>query len=362
MTSNIEHNYIKSLINNDSIDYNLTNEELINVINNFETLTRMHIYNKEHIIQKIINSDKQQNQTDLNRNIKELINENVIGEIDYDIMFTNKSKLNFQLLFRQDDILLFFNSKIIKENNIYELKAEFQKLDFLTEIPDLFIKTLCIIIKKLINKDLTVKYHLKNCAVPFWNLFEIKSKKDGKQNIHSFEQYDSIINGTKFKESSIEIIENIEEKDNFEVNEIDNMYQLEILSYLNDEDTILFLEIVLNINNLYIKTKQNQSYYNEYINNLLIIIDNKQSIIYELYFLNKLIKFMIETKETLLNNNELMGQLKTKLLNFKDSELYDIMTVSTYLFSSELINNFNIINNDYNLQIPLNNYSEENSD
>ena len=280
------------------------------------------LYNKEKILEKFSLLDDIKSD-----DIKSELNNNLLVEIEFDTLF--KGCLGFSFIFRNDDIIIMYQNKIINIEYLPELKTILLK-DKLTlleiynydiEILDIIVCNIIEVISKFITKDITVKYHCVNIPIPYWKLFEMKVLKSPTKpdiNIDKYKKFDCIISGNNMLPKTLNIILNkLAEPPHFEriyfINQEDKLndeyYCLEVMSYLNDELTCVFCDYNEQINNLINDYNINDGVL---LNILLNIIETTDNKIIQFYFVNRLLKYMTLNTITI---TDLLKQTITDLIN-----------------------------------------------
>ena len=255
--------------NNIKCKFNYTDVESL-VKDSIEKSTGCTLFNKSKLLEEI-KTELESNPEKLFELASKSISKNLIPQIKFDTMF--KSNLEFSLVFNQDNILVLYKNKKIDLELIDEVKKDLleNKLNYLPVITELYINNICNIIEKLINKDLSVKYYLIDFPIPYWKLFEIKSLRTNKDNLSTIKHLEDIISGKNYTPDPIQIYNDpdpddelkailvqIEEFENnkgikkYSLNkkelndnqkkELDIQYRMEVMSYLNDNDIVYFLD------------------------------------------------------------------------------------------------------------------------
>jgi hypothetical protein len=352
------------------INYNPSFEGVENLVLNYiEDTTGCTLFNKSNMLLELKTLfDNQPN--DLIKELSSIINKNIIPQINFEKLF--KSDLDFTFVFNQDEIVIFYQNKKVELNSINDIKKNLleNKLKSLPVITELFIENIGNIIEKLIKKDMSVKYYLINIPVPYWKLFEIKSKRISKKTIFD-QNLEDIISGKKYqvkpKENSesddelkaalIQIEEyekNASNKNNLsdsQKQERDSLYRMEVMSYLNDDEMDYFLEIVENIDNLInnIDFKINKSISN-LISNLLNIVAESSNTMIKYYVVYKMFSNLLECEDSLLVNDTFRNVvykkandlLKTEKIFIQSSELELLKEMNTILHKNiDMINKIN---------------------
>lgn len=369
--------------NSNQVQPSVTFDQVKQIVEeSFEKITGCTLYNKPNIIesiQKSIESDE----TKLMVSAIESINENLIPEITFESMF--KSNLDFSLVFRDPEIIVFYNNKKLDLASLDWVKTSLveTKTNYLPVISDSFVKNIITVVRKLINKDLSVKYHLKKIPTPYWNLFEIKCKKyNGYMDIEKYKYLDDIINGKFYKLD--EPIQNTEPDDElkailmqieeFEKNEKliksntfdnsklteaelkknDELYRMEIMSYMNDLELVEFLDNLEKADNLYgksdVKIKPDII---AYIKLLLEITQSSSNKMSKYYWVYRIFIFINKIEDFLTQFPGFRKSVANKINELQD-ELYIIQTAGLE-FSKEITCTFdNVRKMIDNIEIKLN--------
>lgn len=264
-------------------------EDINQFINHdFERETNSILYNKKEILDIIKKEDIKDSSK-----IMELLLENYIPYISFEKMF--KSDLGFNLLFHEDEVIILYKNERVKLDNLDNIKSEIidkyaDTDNLITVIPRMNIIN---IIKKFIEKDLSVKYICKDIPIAYWRLFQIKCNKSN--TIDNSQYYETIINGTQYKNKTIEI------KENKDI-ENDQIYRMEIMNYIEEEDMDKFfgyLEYLDQMPITFDPEKMNTTYSILYIRTILSFIRENNNTISNYYLYNRILKFVI----SLENNN-----------------------------------------------------------
>lgn len=265
-------------------------EDINKFINHdFEKDTNSILYNKKEILDIIKKEDIKDSSK-----IMELLCDNYIPYISFENMF--KSDLGFNLLFHEDKVIILYKNERINLDNLDNIKSELidkyaDTDNLITVIPRMNIMN---VIKKFIEKDLSVKYICKDIPIAYWQLFKIKCNKSN--TIDNSQYYETIINGTKYK--TIENKEKISKKDI----ENDQIYRMEIMNYIEEEDMDKFfgyLEYLDQTPITFDAEKINTTYSMIYIRTILSFIRENNNTILNYYLYNRILKFII----SLQNNN-----------------------------------------------------------
>jgi hypothetical protein len=329
--------YILSNINttNNIQKYNIDFEKIKHIIDKFEDITGCKLYNKLHLL-KDIEIDKNYYMSTL----IEAINKNMIPEITFNSMF--RSNLDFILIFKENEIIILYKNIKVELAKLTDIKIDLltNKINYLPVIAELYVNNIIIIIEKLINKDISVKYHLTEIPIPYWNLFEIKCKKTNSNLLKQLTKYkylDDIISGKIYESTKEEI--NSEQNENKELDENDNYYRMEIMSYLNDKEIIYFLKKLEDIekNEQTLQITVSDSITN-HLRLLLDILSSTPNIMIKYYMVNKTFNFILKIKDYLVKYTIFRNTISNKINELQD-DIYVIETTGLK-FSKEIINTF----------------------
>jgi hypothetical protein len=254
-------------------DVQLNFEQVKTLIDMIESKTGCKVYNKVKLLEELTEK-VDQDATKIKDYTKEVITKNLVPEVSFNNLF--KSNLDFTLVFNNDDVNILYKNKKVELKDLVSIKEDLleNKLKHLPEITELFVDNVIKVIGKFMNKDPSVKYHCVNIPEPYWKLFEIKCKKANKQFDNNQEEYkhlDKVITG-KIYEKEIPPAVQIQQQDTedpelkhilmqiaeFEKKEqektvsnqkitpqqkkdLDDQHKMEIMSYLNDEEVMIFL-------------------------------------------------------------------------------------------------------------------------
>lgn len=381
MQSNFDNKIIKHMLNNgsevDKLELLAKFDDIKHIImDKFEEATGCKLYNKLNLIKDIETSVEADESKLMSASI-EAINKNMIPEITFNAMF--KSNLDFTLVFKDDDIVILYKNKKVEPKNFADVKTDLMtnKLNYLPVITELYVNNIMTSIEKLINKDISVKYHLTDFPIPYWNLFEIKCKKS---NSNQFIQLDkcnhleSIINGKIYQpvnnSPAVQIIEQNDEADpeletilmqieelekkeaidkNYdeanksftdkELKDHDSHYRMEIMSYLNDMEVIYFLEKCEHIDKVEITIQtNNDKEISGHIQMFLDSISNTHNKMIKYYMINKMFNFIMKIKDYLIKHKTFRDTVTNKINQLQD-DLYVIQTAGLE-FSKEITSTF----------------------
>jgi len=334
-------------------NYNLSFESVENLVLNYiEDATGCTIFNKSNMLLELKTLlDNQPN--DLIKELSNIINKNIIPQINFEKLF--KSDLEFTFVFNQDEIVILYKNKKVELNSLNDIKKDLleNKSNYLPVITELFIENIGNIIEKLIKKDMSVKYYLINIPIPYWKLFEIKSKRVNKKTIFD-QNLEDIISGKHYhvktnSESDDELkaaliqIEEYEKKDNNNLSEqqrkeLDSQYRMEVMSYLNDEQMDYFLEKMEYIDdqekNLDIKNKKDITLY---VGQLLNFVNNANNNMIKYYIVFKMFTFFLKCDDFLNQHDNFRNIVHKKANQLLENDLVIFQSTGLEL-SNELSN------------------------
>jgi len=336
------------------------------VLNYIEGSTGCTLFNKSNMLSelKTIFDNPSNN---LIKELSNIINKNIIPQISFEKLF--KSDLDFAFVFNQDEIVIFYQNKKVELKSINEIKKKLleNNLNSLPVITELFVNNIGNIIEKLIEKDMSVKYNLINIPLPYWKLFEIKSKRINKKFIT--DQYlEDIISGKNYQIKSNSDSEDelkaaliqIEELEKSKIDnklsdqqkkELDSHYRMEVMSYLNDEEMDYFLEKMEYIDdqekNIDIENKKNITMY---VGQLLNIVNNSNNKMIKYYTVFKMFTFLLKCGNFLEQHENFrnivhkkVNQLLEDIVIFESSGLELSKELSSILYEmKDIIEKINI--------------------
>jgi hypothetical protein len=315
---------LTTIINNDISEFisNDLSDIIIDYINNvYETKNNCKLYNKTNIINEIKNQEKISFDF-----IKNLLLENSICQIEYNNIFNSDLQLNW--FFNKDDIKLFFQNKIININELSNIRTLLENNEIKYQgNKEIYIELIMSILELLLNKNPNLKYHCTEFPIPYQKLFDIKSQKLG---FPINPNYNIIINGNNFKTNDdLQIIESLDGNTSNSLSpkslaELDNYHRMEVMSYLNDDQVIKFLELTDKIDTTdKEKPKYNDSSY--VVNYIRIIIENFKNIdnkIVKFYLFNKLFKIVLNNFNFMKQHNIFRKIISDKIIEvYKDIEI-----------------------------------------
>lgn len=346
-------------------------KDLVNSV--IEMKTGCKVYNKSQLLEEI-NQKLSENPNLLKSIMKESISKNLIPEISFNTLF--KSNLDFTIVFNKDQVNILYKNNLVEKSEFGKIKEDLikNKLNYLPEITELYVDNIIRVIDKFMNKDLSVKYYCVDIPVPYWKLFEIKCKKSNHQAEKVYSEYKSIenvINGKIYEKEPVNniqvinqdeepdpemklILMQIEELENKEKNikslnnkeltakekkDLDDQYRMEIMSYLNDNEVMLFLEKLEQIDNQEKNPNYNdKNYFIETIKMLLDTISVPTNKMIKFYFVNRMFNFIILNENFLTEHDNFRKTVKAKIEEIND-DIYIIQTAGL-AFSNEITNTF----------------------
>ena len=289
-----------------------TLEEIENLINTtYEETTGCTLYNKSDILRQY------KNDLSMEKLTQELLS-NTICEIDFSEIF--KSKMGFQLFFRNDDIYIMYKNKIIQIPDELSYICNQQKKPIKNCWDFMYTYTLCNIIKSLHKKDLTVRYHCKNIPPPYWELFKIKCNKVDQPNTIN-QKLESIINGSNYKKPLIIIPDISQETEEVLSSSEEYNYRMELMAYLDDTEMENFLNLLETHDSKYKTLKLNDmQFLKSYLLFLVDKINQQENKLVKYYLLFLFMKYY-NLNHQLVNQSEFTqvnNTFRGKLINFKD--------------------------------------------
>jgi hypothetical protein len=377
MNSNPEHQIIKLLLKSrlEKISQNTTSpnltvnfDELTHIIlEKLEKTTGCKLYNKDSIIKELETSIKT-DELKLMDVASNLIDININPEISYDTMFS--PLLDFTFNFCNDEVMVFYKNKKVELKDLESIQKDLltNQANKLPPIVDLYVENIIMVAKKLINKDITVKYNLINIPKPYWKLYEIKCKKSGVNMSKQLDEYrflETIMDGTYYASKlpsdqtsgsacSTETvdpelaailmeIEEFEKKElpqtltDKESKELENHYQIEIMSYLNDDDLISFFEIIETIKKEWLIVNQNSKpELDKYMLILFDLISKSNNKMINFYIVDKLLSTVLLIQKYIEMNNDFYNAIVNKIIELQDD--FDIFLTTGLEFSKKLNN------------------------
>jgi hypothetical protein len=317
------------------------NGNVDSLIANIETHTGCKIFNKDIILKTL------HKETNFEiENVKKHILQNLVEQLSFNAIF--KSRLELDIIFKYDDVNILYKNTKVELDKLNSIKEDLlkNKLEFLPKLATVFVDNVMIVIKKLITKDLSLKYFCRDIPYPYWKLFEIKCLKYNKDayNVYSkYIHYDDIMSGKIYLEKKEDPELNYIIKQIKDESQIDETYRLEVMTYLEDDETDFFINTIEKLDSI---EKTNDI---AYIKILLGFIDQCNNKMIKIYFLHSIIKAVIQNTD-LLSNKNFRDIISKKIFEFqKDLEIFvaaelsltnDLFVVFKQL--QTIINNFDI--------------------
>jgi len=283
------------------------------VNNMIEKMTGCTIYNKKEILKRCV---------DMNNNtfIQEVC-KNIHTELDFDKF----KELGFSIIFVNDDVRVLYNNTIV-DSSIVDTINIVDKPQF----PELYIMNLKDIINKFNNIDISIIYNCLNINMIYLNLFRIKAKKkynDTQAHLNASKHIRDIISGDIYKDTDemkdiIMIEDQHKDSDNKPYDINNEVFRLETLSYMNDNQVNEFL----NIDEIVTQEERKLDYNNEvsvvnYIKKLLDINSyNNMGLLFKIYFINKMFKCLLNATNFLACTLGFMTTVKNKIKQFESEK------------------------------------------
>ena len=271
--------------NPDQAQFNL--DMVLQVIDKIEDYTGCKLYNKDQLTNQLVEFTEENFTTEA----KNAILKNMIPQVDFNKLF--KSDMEFTLVFKEDDVIVLYKNKVVTLDDLEQIKLKLVRNN-LTDFPkiyEMYVDNICQVIKKFITKDVSVQYYCANIPTPYWKLFEIKAKKSNSttKDIHEkCQDLEKIVTGQYFQPAKPDVqvlgqttgsdddelkavlmqIEEFENKskntassnstgptptnaltDN-ELKALDEVYRMEVMAYLNDNEIMQFLDVLEKLDNM----------------------------------------------------------------------------------------------------------------
>ena len=337
---------------------------IIQSIDNIEDLTGYKLFNKSELCKQLIEIPNE----NLLLETKNLICKNVIMQIDFNTIF--KSKLNFTFIFK-DNIVILYKNKQVDATNILDIKKDLIQnyIDIFPIIYQVYIDTLCNIIMQFINNDLIVKYYCTNIPIPYWKLFKLKCNNINSKYNEKCKELDYIISGEYYKTkqtnindeennistgtidtniyneqcflSTVDKLSILYTQQNISLTDIeykilDNHYRMEVMTFLNDDEIALYLEMIEKMDELEKDIKLSEhSYICTYIKTLVDAANNK-NIIAKFYYIYKLYDFICKIPH-FIKTNKIFRNTATSKLNEIIKKIHDIQYADIKLTDAIII-------------------------
>ncbi len=332
---------------------------VLQVIGKLEEITGCKLYNQDQLTNYLVELGEE----NFVEQAKKVIKENLIPQIDFNTLF--KSHLEFTLVFVQDDIIILYKNKQVTIESLEQIKTNLirNNLKDFPIISELYVENIINVITGFINKDISVQFYCSNIPAPYWKLFEIKCKKTNSNtlNIHDkCKELAKIVTGEHFKpkEPNVQVIEQpvqddelnavlkqIEEFENknkstFDISKLsdnekkalDDVYRMEVMSYLDDNTIISFLNVIEQIDNFEKEPKfTDLSFVDIYVTMLSDSIANMSNKIAKFYYIYKLFNLIIISDKFLVKMDSIRQNLTNKI-NEISEELYILQSADLKLF------------------------------
>ena len=346
----------------------LNHETVLQVIDTIENFTGCKLYNKVQLTSKM----SELPEDNFTSEAQKAILSNLIPQVDFNSLF--KSDMEFTLIFKEDDVVILYKNNPITMENLEQIKLNLVKnsmKDF-PSITELYVDNIVGVISKFINKDISVQYYCANIPLPYWKLFEIKCKKSNSttQAINDkCQELEKIITGQYFnvvKSNNIQVIgqtpspddeelkavlmqieeyegknknsntdnniTNINNMSDNEKNALEDVYRMEVMSYLNDNEIMIFLDALEKIDGFVKDGKYSDkefiTKYMKFLLDLSATMENKIArfyCVYKVYCLINNSPWFIEQHEKMRTN------VTNKIIEFTD-ELYILQSAELKLY------------------------------
>ncbi len=342
---------------------------VLQVIDKIEMFTGCKLYNKDQLTNQLVELTEE----DFTTGAKQAIWKNLIPQVDFNTVF--KSNMEFTLVFNQDDVVVLYKNKPVSSNSLEQIKQDLISNNFnFPPITELYVDNICQVISKFINKDISVQYYCANIPLPYWKLFEIKCKKSNggiSQEIRTkCDELEKIVTGQYFKsvkpnvqvtgqapsadddelkavlmqieeyeskgKSSSSSSSNVSNFANLTDNEkkaLDDIYRMEVMSYLNDNEIMQFLDAIEKIDAFDKESKFNDKQFITTYFKLLIdstgAIGNK---IAKFYYVYK-VYCLINNASAFIEQHETMRTAVANKINEFTEELYILQSAELKLYN-----------------------------
>ncbi len=353
----ITRSIISSSTNN-PVQINL--DMVLQVIGKIEEITGCKLYNQDQLTNYLVELGEE----NFVEQAKKSIRENLIPQVNFNTLF--KSEMGFTLVFDQDDVIVLYKNKPVTMENLEQIKSNLSRnnLNDFPIISELYVDNIINVIGGFISKNLTVQFYCSNIPAPYWKLFEIKCKKANANTpaIHSkCKELEKIVTGENFKPIPVNVqvqnqtlssddnelkaalmqIEEYENKnkpvvdgsklsDN-EKKALDDVYRMEVMSYLDDIAIMSFLDTLEKIDNLDKEPKFNeQTYMTNYIKMLLESVANMGNKIAKFYYIYKMFN-LIGADKLIVSNDNFRKTISSKI-NEISEELYILQSADLKLY------------------------------
>lgn len=346
----------------------LNHETVLQVIDTIENFTGCKLYNKVQLTSMMGEFPEDNFKSEAQKAILS----NLIPQIDFNTLF--KSDMEFTLIFKEDDIVILYKNNPITLENLEQIKLNLVKntLKDFPAITELYVDNIVGVISKFINKDISVQYYCANIPLPYWKLFEIKCRKANSTTqaiLDQCKELDKIVSGQYFNvnpTNNIQIIgqtpapddeelkavlmqieeyegknqnsttdnnsTNINNMSDNEKNALEDVYRMEVMSYLNDNEIMIFLDALEKIDGFIKDAKYSDkefiAKYMKFLLDLSATMENKIArfyCVYKVYCLINNSPWFIEQHENMRSN------VTNKIIEFTD-ELYILQSAELKLY------------------------------
>lgn len=335
---------------------------VLQVIDKIEGITGCKLYNKDQLTNQLVELTEE----NFAAEAKKAIWKNMIPQVDFNTLF--KSNMEFSLVFNQDDVVVLYKNKVVGPDNLEEIKSSLiknnqQNFPLITE---LYVDNICQVITKFMNKDISVQYYCGNIPVPYWKLFEIKVKKSNTntKEIHEkCQELEKIVTGQYFQQTKPDVqvvgqdddelkavlmqIEEYENKtknsngtistsglvltDN-EVKALDDVYRMEVMSYLNDNEIMQFLDAIEKLDKMDTNAKYtDKEFIMQYFKFTIECTNTMKNKIAKFYYVFRLY-CLINNATWFIEQHEAMRINIANKINEFSEELYVLQSAELKLF------------------------------
>jgi len=353
--------------NENPTQFNL--DMVLQVIDKIEMFTGCKLYNKDQLTNQLVELPEENFASEA----KKAIWKNLIPQVDFNTLF--KSNMEFTLVFNQDDVVVLYKNKPVTPNNLNQIKQNLISNNFsFPSITELYVDNICQVVSMFITKDISVQYHCTNIPLPYWKLFEIKCKKSNggisQETRAKCDELEKIVTGQYFKPVKSDVQVNVQAPgaDDYELKAVlmqieeyeskgknssssssnvsnvtnlsdndkkalDDIYRMEVMSYLNDNEIMQFLDAIEKIDAFDKESKFNDKQFITTYFKLLIdstgAIGNKVAKFYYVYK----VYCLINNASWFIEQHETMRTAVANKINEFTEELYILQSAELKLYN-----------------------------
>lgn len=342
---------------------------VLQVIDKIEDYTGCKLYNKDQLTNQLVEFPEE----NFSSEAKNAIFKNMIPQVDFNKLF--KSDMEFTLVFKEDDVIVLYKNKVITVDDLEQIKLKLVRNN-LTDFPkiyEMYVDNICNVIYKFITKDISVQYYCANIPTPYWKLFEIKAKKSNSttKDIHEkCKELEKIITGQYFQPAKPDVqvigqdansnddelkavLMQIEEYENnnkntassnstgptatnqltaSELKALDDIYRMEVMSYLNDNEMMQFLIVLEKLDKMDTDAKYNEKeFITKYFKIVIESIKTMGNNIAQFYYVYRLYS-LINNAVWFLEQHDTMKTTISNKINEYTEQLYILQSAELKLY------------------------------